>query len=389
MSVRAALVSLFTTLWLTGCVWPEPGPGEPVPTIEITTEWSATEQTVEISVDVEHLTPHTVRLYARGFFGDWVVEDFAAPFSFTLDATEFAVGEHEMLLLAFNDERIVAEHELVDIRGCNGFHELCPRSYAQVRYVTTHNAMSSETDGWIGPNQSWDVPEQLEAGVRGLMLDTYRAGGTNLLGQTQVPDVDPDSPYLCHSICSLGKQPLVQGLSEIRAFLDANPGEVITLILESYLSHSLTTAAFDEANLTQYAYVHGGGAWPSLGEMIDSGKRLVVLQDRSETAQYPWQMNVWAHAFETPFSAATPQDFSCNRNRGTAGNPLFIFNHFLTAVFGSPELAEQVNYNPYLRSRIDQCEAFHGSVANFVTVDFVSIGDTIEAVNALNGVGSF
>jgi hypothetical protein len=48
-----------------------------------------------------------------------------------------------------------------------------------------------------------------------------------------------------------------------------------------------------------------------------------------------------------------------------------------------------VNFNPYLRSRIDECEAFQGAVANFVTIDFVSIGDTLETVNDLNGVGGF
>ena len=296
---------------------------------------------------------------------------------------------HEMLFVAFNNRRIVAEYEPVAIDGCNGFHELCTRSFAQVRYATTHNAMSSETDGWIGPNQALDVPGQLAAGVRGLMLDTYRAGGTNLLGQVQVPDDDPDAPYLCHSICSLGKQPLVEGLVEIREFLDANPGEVITLIIESYLNHALTAAAFDDARLTDYAYVHPGGAWPTLGEMIDSGKRLVVLQNRAANPQYPWQMNVWAQAFDNPFSAASAADFTCNRLRGSTDNALFIFNHFLTVIFGSAELAEQVNYNPLLRSRIDECEAFHGRIANFVTVDFVSIGDTLENVNTLNGVGAF
>lgn len=380
---------LLAALLLNACVWPEPAPGEPVPTLAVTSDWSATDETITLTIEVTHLVPKAVRLYAKGLNGTLVIEDTTPPFSITFDTTEFALGDHDMLLLAFDDATIVGEKETVSIHGCNGFAELCDRSYAQVRYATTHNAMSSAEDGWIGPNQTLDVPAQLEAGVRGLMLDTYRAGSTNLLGQVQVPDADPDSPWLCHSVCALGKQPLVDGLVEIRQFLDANPGEVITLILESYLSHALTAQAFDDAALTPYAYTHPGGAWPTLGEMIDSGKRLVVLQDRSANPLYPWQMNVWSHAFETHFSAATPADFSCAHNRGTPTNALFIFNHFLTEVFGSPTLAEQVNFNPYLRSRIDECEAFQGAVANFVTIDFVSIGDTLETVNDLNGVGGF
>lgn len=384
-----ALLPLLLPVLLASCVWPTPKPGEPVPTISTTTQWSAAAQTVTLSVDTTHITPLAVRIYARGKPGEWMKEDFSAPFTFTLDATEFSPGEHELLVMAYNRSTIVADNKIVEIHGCNNFHALCDRSYAQVRYATTHNAMSNAANGWIGPNQALDVPAQLAAGVRGLMLDTYRAGYTNFLGQVQIPEADPDSTWLCHSVCALGKQPLAEGLGEIREFLDNNPGEVITLILESYLSHALEAEAFNAAGLTQYAYTHPGGAWPTLGEMIDSGKRLVVLKNRSANPLYPWQMNVWSHAFDNPFSAAAPTDLSCSGNRGSAGNTLFIMNHFLTQVFGSAELAEQVNFNPLLRNQIELCESFHGTTANFITVDFVSIGDAIQNVNTLNGMGPF
>lgn len=376
-------------LFMASCVWPEPEPGEPVPFITTQTQWSAEAQTVTVTVDTTHIAPHTVRLYARGMLGDWVQETTTSPFTFTFDATEFEPGEHDMLVLAFDNTTVVGEFETIPIHGCNRFHALCDRSYSQVRYATTHNAMSNSTDGWIGPNQTLDVPAQLEAGVRGLMLDTYRADATNLLGQPQVPDADPASTWLCHSLCALGKQPLAEGLAEIRTFLDANPGEVITIILESYLTHAEEAEAFDAADLTQYAYTHTGGAWPTLGNMIDSGKRLVVFKAQATNPLYPWQMNVWSHAFETHFSAASPADFSCAVNRGSPANSLFIFNHFLTQIFGSVELAAQVNYNPLLRNRIDECEALHGTTANFITIDHVSIGDSLQTVDALNAIGGY
>ena len=61
--VNARMVAILVCVLLGGCVWPEPKPGEPVPTIHVTTDWSAANQTVTLSVDVEHLSPHTVRLY--------------------------------------------------------------------------------------------------------------------------------------------------------------------------------------------------------------------------------------------------------------------------------------------------------------------------------------
>lgn len=368
-------------------------PVEPVPTdppiITTNTDWSAAMRTLELEVLVSNFTPTRVRLYPRGIDGDWVETDDSAPFSYSIDISGFAPGDYEMLVIADNEYAEVQHSERVLINGCNGQQSLCDRSYDQVRYVTTHNAMSSSTDSWIRPNQHLDVPAQLEAGVRGLMLDTYRAGLKNQFDQIQIPDADPDASFLCHAVCALGNQPLAEGLSEIREFLDDNPGEVITFIIESYLSHELTAAAFDEAGLTPYTYVHTGDTWPTLGQMIDANTRLVVLQDTGVDPAYPWLMNVWMHAFETNFSASTAEDFSCTVNRGTTSNDLFIFNHFLTEVFGAPELAEQVNYNPLLIERINECETFHGAPANFVTVDFVSIGDAVSAVKTLNDIGGF
>jgi len=91
--------------------------------------------------------------------------------------------------------------------GCNGWLALCDRPYDQVRYATTHNAMSNEDDGWMIPNQHHDVPRQLADGVRGLMRDVH---------------ADQDDVYLCHGVCLLGSQLLVEGLAEIRAFVHSH-----------------------------------------------------------------------------------------------------------------------------------------------------------------------
>jgi hypothetical protein len=401
-NMRLSLLGLLLPCaFLIGCSDSNSGSGtaapiteEPTPTLPATisataTDWSAAMGTITLDVVVANLTPSRVRLYPRGIDGDWVETDTSAPFSFTIDISDFPPGDYEMLVVADNDDAAVEKSEMISINGCNGSQAMCGRAYDQVRYVTTHNAMSNAADGWRQPNQKLDVPAQLRAGVHGLMLDLYRAGSKNQFDLVQVPDADPDASFLCHALCSLGKQPLAEGLAEIRSFLDEHPGEVVTLIIESYLSHMLTAEAFDEADLTRYTYVHTGDTWPTLGQMIDDGTRLVVMQDKTADPMYPWLMNVWSHAFETHYSAQTPEDFSCARNRGDASNDLFIFNHFLTGIFGAPELAEQVNYNPLLLDRINECEAFYGTPANFVTVDFVDIGDAVSAVKVLNDMGGF
>lgn len=377
--------ALVGCLLATACVWPVPAPGDPVPTIESTATWSATTGTVTLTVTVAELSPTRVRVLPDGTNAS-AIDDTTAPFVFELDTAVLVKGAEGVLVAATDGATIVVEIEPLPSVGCNGHSELCAVSFDQVRNITTHNAMSNAADGWTGPNQTHDVPAQLAQGVRGLMLDTYRAGDLNDIGNPQVPGVDPDDAYLCHSFCALGSQPLVEGLTEIRQFLDADPGAIVTLIIESYLSHDLTAAAFDASGLTPYAYVHSGGSWPTLGELIDAGERLVVLQDEPVDSAYPWLMNVWTHSFETHFSASEPDDFSCAENRGSPVNDLFILNHFLTNVFGSPTLAAQVNGNPLLVDRAVECEEFHDTAATFVTVDFFEIGDVGEAVNALNGL---
>jgi hypothetical protein len=265
-------------------------------------------------------------------------------------------------------------YALQDALECNRARDLCDRPYDAVAYATTHNAMSNAAEGWAGPNQAVPVPDQLHDGIRGLMLDTH-----------YFPQ-DPNPVQLCHVACQLGRKPLVRGLEEIRLFLDTHPGEVVTIILEAYISEADTEAAFAASGLIDYVHEQpAGAAWPTLREMIAAGRRLVVFTDDPGSV-LPWHHYVWDFAFETHFSAATPEDLSCADNRGTPPADLFILNHFLTAVFGSPGLAAMVNFDPFFIDRALECQAFHGRIPNFVTVDFYDIGDVLAVVDALNGV---
>ncbi len=253
---------------------------------------------------------------------------------------------------------------------CNGRAALCGRAFDAVSYVTTHNAMSAAEHRYIAPNQTHGIARQLRDGVRGLMLDLHDDRGV---------------VSLCHGVCSLGRMPLEEGLCAVGQHLDAEPGSVVTLILESYVSAAALQPAFRAAGLLDDAHVQPAGApWPTLGEMVRAGRRLVVLTDR-DGGRRPWLHDVWDYAQETPFSATEPPQLSCAPNRGRSANTLFIFNHFLTQLSGFPHLARQVNFNPFLLERARACAASRGRLPNFVTVDFYEIGDVAATVEALNG----
>jgi hypothetical protein len=257
----------------------------------------------------------------------------------------------------------------VSAPACNGNPALCSRRFDEVAYATTHNAMSSEQDSWILPNQTVDVPAQLDSGVRALMLDVHDFFG---------------EPHLCHGTCLGGFRPLDEGLVEIREFLDANPREIIGIIFECYSDIADVEAAFADSGLLPHCHEQTPGEpWPTLQEMIDADRRLVVMTD-NQGGSRPWYHDVWQLAWETHFSVERVEDFTCDRNRGSAGNALFILNHFLTAPSASRALAEQANANPAFLERALECEAASGSLPNFVTVDFHDIGDVMAVVEALN-----
>ncbi len=285
------------------------------------------------------------------------------------------------------DDRNLVVSQL-DGLACNRDPSICDRPYDQVAYATSHNAFSATDDGFydqLTANHTASMREQLRDGIRGLMLDTHYYEG---------------STWLCHSYCqlggtNLGRIDLAEGLGWIRDFLDQNPAEIVTIIFEAYVSEADTAAAFAASGLD--AYVHAqtpGEAWPTLREMIRNGRRLVVLTDDSG-ASLPWHHYVWTHAFETDYDFSLQDGLEadlerlfgisgCARNRGTEGADLFILNHFLTAVSGSPIFADLVNHEPEFTERALLCGDFHGRIPNFPTVDYHHIGDVLDVARALN-----
>jgi hypothetical protein len=264
-------------------------------------------------------------------------------------------------------------------RVCNGSAALCDRHYDQVAYATSHNAFSTWERFTLYFNQWDDLPAQLAHGLRGFMLDAwyFDANGNGTIEQAET--------FLCHADCSWARRPLDEGLGELRAFLDTHPGEVLTIIFESYISSADTAAAFERSGLTEYALPHVPGTpWPTLREMVESGKRLVVVSDRSAAPAPEWLVSVWSVAWETHFSNTYRSDFRCTPNRGRTTNELFILNHFLTRNTAVPGEAAITNANPFLVDRARQCWRESGRFPNFPTVDFATTGGVVEAARLLN-----
>lgn len=258
---------------------------------------------------------------------------------------------------------------------CNGDEARCDRRLDQVTFAATHNAMSSEERGWLGPNQHVAVPAQLEAGVRGLNLDTHLGTEGEAAGVAQ----------LCHGYCSLGSQPLVEGLGEIRAFLDENPDEVLIITFEAYVDAATTEAAFAESGLLDLVLHHEAGEpWPTLAEMIEGGERVAVWTSDGG-AESGWYLDQWTYWVDNPYSYKEGDPFTCGADRGEITNDLYNLNHFVTDPIANAELAAVANARSALEEHIRRCEAETGRLPNQVLVDFFDEGDVLDVVEALEG----
>jgi len=249
---------------------------------------------------------------------------------------------------------------------CNGSNDLCNKRYNEVAYLTTHNAFNSKQDRYLFPNQKSNIAEQLNNGVRGLMIDVYDDNG---------------STVVYHAYKFLGSQLLSVYLNDIKYFLDNNPNEILTIILETYTSSNAIENEINKAGLLKYLHTQDvNSLWPKLQTMIDSNKRLVILSDKNDANEKQnWYHYMWNFAVENKYG-----EINCEFNRGNPENNLFIFNHFITSLTGNKENANKVNSFKYLMNHITNCKDLKNKFPNFITVDFYEIGESIDVVSKLN-----
>ena len=307
--------------------------------------------------------------------------------------------------------------------GCNGFVALCNRPYDQVAFPATHNAMSAaDEQGWFIPEQPDGLIGQLNAGIRVLLIDSWYGQATTRPGLVATA---PDShaaalaeaqreygaaavesflrlhnaiaptvagavlPYLCHSLCELGSTQWESVMSRVQAWLVAHPREVVTFFIEDRVSPADTATVFRQAGLLPYVYEpRADGSWPTLGQMIDSGHRVVVLMENHDGGTtYPWLMPGFHWVQDTPFGSSTAADLSCAHNRGSTSSPILLINYWLTNDYRSLVTdARAINSYDVLSPFVAGCRQERGMLPNYIAVNFYNEGDLFRVVDELNGV---
>jgi len=315
----------------------------------------------------------------------------------------------------------------VNTQPCNNYPELCNRKYSNITEVCAHNSPFVRARN-AASNQELTVTQQLDDGIRMLQGQVHNINGTL---------------YYCHTSCDLLNAGTVEEyLRDVTQWVAAHPFDVITILFGNYGfqdkdadGNSITTAKnfaepIEASGLLRYVYQPPNTAmtlddWPTLGELILSGKRVITFIDYGpDTDAVPYLLWEFYNIWETPFSP-TKADFTCDvqRPEGVSENRtremMYIANHNLNVevsisglnllipnfaelgetngVNGSGSLGEMTNLCtgellfPNPAGRILMCVEKWNRPPNFLLVDFYNYGSPVngsvfEVAARANGV---
>jgi len=273
---------------------------------------------------------------------------------------------------------------------CNGYSELCDKSYGNVSYVGTHDSYAVGVNN-LAANQDYNVTQQLTDGVRMLQMQAHNNSGTI---------------QLCHTSCALLNGGTLQDyLTSVKTWMDANVNEVVTLLIVNIDDLPPTDYApvFVAAGLDKLSYSPASSPltnteWPTLGSMIDNGTRLVTFLDNAaDLTQVPYLLDEFTQVWETPFDVTDPAfDCSVNRTKGDNTTQMYLINHFLdTMLLGSPvpdiaaaNVTNAVSGTGSLGVQVNTCISDYGRAPNFLLVDFYEYGggSVFQVAASINGV---
>lgn len=274
---------------------------------------------------------------------------------------------------------------------CNGHAEFCDRTFGNVTFVGAHDSYAIGVNN-LAVNQDQSITQQLNDGIRMLQMQAHNQ--SNVI-------------RLCHTSCSLlDGGTLEDYLKTVKTWLVANPNEVLSLLIVNIddMPASSYAPVFVAAGLDTLSYAPSTSpiavsGWPTLGSMIDSGKRLVTFLDNgADLTSVPYLIDEFTNIWETAYDVTDPA-FDCNVNRTHAtdtSTQMYLINHFLDRLLlGQPvPYVDKANVTNAatgagsLGAQVTTCVAAYGRPPNFMLVDFYEYGggSVFQVAASINGV---
>ena len=209
---------------------------------------------------------------------------------------------------------------------------------------------------------------------------------------------------MCHTSCDLlNAGTLEDFLTTVTQWLAANPYEVIAILLvnSDYVDPGNYSTPVQNSGLLKYVYTPpqvpmGLDDWPTLGEMIITGKRVVIMLDyQANQTAIPWLLDEFGQMWETPFSP-TNLSLPCTAQRPPANwagaiprsNRMYMMNHnlnidislagisLLTPAYGMlDETNAALDKYGALGAARTNCSEMWGRPPNFLLVDYYNYGN--------------
>ncbi|OLY79433.1 PI-PLC X domain-containing protein [Smittium mucronatum] len=294
---------------------------------------------------------------------------------------------------------------------CNGYKKLCRVPYNKVAFPATHNSYAVSRNFFVA-NQHRKIPEQLNDGIRVFMIDAHskKVGMTKLIrGLFKRDSIPLTNIQLCHGNCGIldaGK--MMDVLIVFKQFLDQNPHEIVTIMIENF--HGFTSTEiysnFLHSGLDRYLfnptmYPNIQEEWPTLRQLIETDQRLVLfssiiandtrIPQVMEEAQYIAQTSYRVeHRRKQNFQTG----FDCALNPPSRPKPLVVLNHFVLDtinIFGfkiqvsTPKGSNKVNKEQSILDHYQTCRDAK-IFPNFITVDFHNNQELFSAIASINKV---
>jgi hypothetical protein len=345
--------------------------------------------------------------------------------------------------------------------------ELLPKRYNQVTFAGTHNSFSnnsSKTEAQF-PYQYWvlnhtlSITEQLNTGIRVLDIDIYPEGwfriaqdeqfrlarewgldrielGNNIelfneylerifdkvnANQNLLGDIREEAIAVYHGVPLFGRTSFTTLLTKIKEWVEKNPGEVVSInltrergmedtddeqqkaLLNDKIKSFFVASGLDEWVSSYNIEREPDDAWPTLQEMIDAGKPVMVFGLLS--AQQFNRYDNYYHPEDggepkEAWGAKSVDDLSPTRLHvpiKPGSCRLFLDNNFCSRrwVIDFPYLfagnlwqAKEANRYELVKALATACESKldEGQIVNWIWVDFFDPDDDglLEAVRDLN-----
>jgi len=198
---------------------------------------------------------------------------------------------------------------------------------------------------------------------------------------------------------------MVDYLKTVYNWILQHPFDVVTIIIgnarkadDSYRKVGEYVPFLEQTGLQDFAYVPpkipmAKNDWPTLAQMILSGKRAVIFMDyEANQIETPWVLDEFSQMWETPFDP-TDRSFPCTVQRPPdiseqqARDRLYLFNHnlnydinllgnsILVPVIPLLNVTNNVTGEGSLGVNTEQCNQTHGYPPKFLNVDYYNVGN--------------